>query len=693
MPLTEIARRLGSPEIMRVAAGFEESRASVRRALMMLGVTLWAVFCEIHIPGAGKEGYVHPVPLAATMLVATVIWGILARSKENANAKWLEVVGTSADFAGIALLLANSWDMMFPLVGALPLTCVTVGARFDKAAFYGAIVASVTIVFAAAPAGYWDGRPAMAMLTFILVVGIPITFNRLLTSLRSISRRAIDARDAQGRFLAMVSHELRTPLNSVLNAAQLISVYRDSEEREQLRNTIITNASVLLGRINDVLDISSARYQEMQLADDVFSLQTVLDTARAVITPVAEQKRIMLTIQSEGDDRALLRGDARRIEQVITNLAGNAIKYTGEGGAVSIGAMLSMEGQESGQIQIRIVDTGSGIPKEQRAVVFEPFQRVAMEGKQRTGGVGLGLYIVKLINERMGGTLEILDNPGGGTVFAWDIPIQRAEEGAQEQAMATVQESLTQHRMNSQPCRCLVVDDSASNRDILRRTLELAGHGADMAMDGTTGLSLFATREYDVAFIDLNMPDMSGTEMVRAMRNTATGKLPAIIMLTAATDKASANEIAAAGINDILYKPLSIPKLLALLDNIRSEGKKPKGGIQTVMESEVVRELRQDGSINAVRAMLHSSRVEIETAASEWEAAYDDNVTDIVRIKDTTHRLKEALLAAGVPPTALEAAGFRWDGRQGGAESAADREATNSLVRSTLAALQAEPEF
>lgn len=573
MPLLNVADRMHSPEIDRLVLPFRERRASIRRCIVMGCALAWTYFWWIH---PNKDHYLAmqaqtAIVPAALMFTAALAWALLVRRLQSQDRMWVEVTGTLMDFAGITVLMNLAWNLMFPFSGMLPLACVTTGARFNKRAAHLAVAAAVIAVAIAAPTGYWVSRPAVAILAIVLIAGIPLTFNRVLSGLTNISEQAILARDAQTRFLAMMSHELRTPLHTVIHAASLVDAYQDPAEQRALIKSISTNAAVLLSRLTDALDVAASQSGQILLASGPFDICTVMTTVQAVVTSLARAKDINLHLRYDSDCQTVLQGDARRIEQIITNLAANAIKYTQNGGTVAVNASIAAFPGDAFQrdLMVTVSDTGIGIPDAEKARIFDAFHQVSSGDRRTHEGVGLGLHIVRIISDRLGATINVRDNPGGGTLFSWHLtlPIVIGEfAAAVTNSTATL---LAEHRLHTKELSCLVIDDNPSNRDILRRLLTLGGHDVETAPNGEVGIARLEESSFDLTFLDLHMPGLSGLDVLKQLESRYRPEaMPRVVILTASTDVESKKQSMDLHAIGYLQKPLSITALLDTLSRV-----------------------------------------------------------------------------------------------------------------------------
>lgn len=650
MPLIHVAQRLQSPDIDRIVRPFREPKASLRRAILLTIALAWAWFWGTQSPNHFLNAEAIAIlPAMVAAITLTVIWSFYVNTRKNNLPPWVDVVGTIMDFAISFYLLKNAWNLLLPIVGLLPLACVNTGARFKPIWFYVSVAAAVMIVGLSAPSGYWASRPAVAILAMVLVAGVPMTFNRVLVGLSRISEKAISARDAQSRFLAMMSHELRTPLHTVINAASLVGAYPHEHQRIPLLNSIKTNANVLLSRVNDMLDVASSDAGVIAPeAGEPFDLRAVIQTAKAVVNEQAVEHGNMLTFMYDASRPTALIGQPRKIEQVIINLASNAIKYTPSGGSVVVTAVANpvVDGASEAELVISVADTGIGIPDAEKSKIFDAFHQVSSGDTRMYGGVGLGLHIIKQLSIRMRASITVEDNPGGGTVFTWRQTLPVTETGtipANDRATST---ELSEHAATVAPLRCLVVDDNASNREIIGRILTLAGHEIGYANDGAQGIAKIMSGDYDLTFLDLHMPGMSGLDVLAAVQPTGPGMaMPKVVILTASTDAKSKERALQLNAYGFLFKPLSITDLLNTLSAV-ARGQR-MAAQESCCPANPVETMRRIADESTTRAYLHNCSNDLQEAM-DGLMQNDPTASDEDRGRQL-HRLKNALINCGCP--------------------------------------------
>lgn len=579
----ELAKQLRNPRIDRVIEGYREWHLSVLRAGFAGVLWLWAAFWAWGAPERPKElanlkvgqvlqleaAQVFPWISAGFLVALFFAWGI--RRKWIPEKSWVDVLGTTANYVGIFILLKLAFNLMIASVTFLPLVTISVGARYGRRAFFASMLISTIIVGFGAPPNYWVARPAFAIFALALLIGVPLTVQRLLNALYEVSMNAVRSRDAQARFVSMLSHELRTPLNSVVHAASLIDSESLPIKDAELLQSLGSNALVLQQRINQVLDVAAIESGRFTLNREDFRVKNIVASVLDVTRSDAFDKDIELESTIAGNDLVLV-GDAGRIEQVVSNLVGNAIKYSPARSKVEIN-ISAYQSRHTGRIFLscEVADRGPGISDANKKRIFEPFFQISAGSSRVYEGIGLGLHIVRLISEAMNGVLTVRDRAPNGTVFHWQVELGLStNKDVHEEPVPQVQ-LLGEHRTHVPSLRCLVIDDNTSNRDIIKRMLEMAGHLSVLARSGSEALTILADQTFDIVFLDLHMPGMSGWDLLEIMHQE--GARAPVVMLSADSTPENVEIAKRHGAIAYLTKPIAIAPLLEILSKVAEHRK------------------------------------------------------------------------------------------------------------------------
>lgn len=367
-------------------------------------------------------------------------------------------------------------------------------------------------------------------------------------------RTAASANQAKSDFLASMSHEIRTPLNAILGYAQLMQ--RDpalsGEQRDAIRG-ISTSGHHLLGLINEVLDLSKIEAGRMELNPVDFDLESLGRSLATTFKPLCAQKKISFRLETGVADRHPVCGDEGKLRQVLINLLGNAVKFT-QAGEVC----LHLQPAEAGRWLFEVIDTGLGIPEEERTEIFKPFHQGS--GAQHQGGTGLGLAIASRQVELLGGRLELQSERGIGSRFYFTIPFAPATS-SHAASSRTVRRLVPGQRVV-----VLVVDDRRENREVLSRLLAVVGCEVLCAADGEDALRLARMHQPQIVFLDLLMPGLSAIETTRRLRVDVTCGRPFVVAHSASLLARHREEALAAGCVDFIGKPFRCEELYGCLE-------------------------------------------------------------------------------------------------------------------------------
>ncbi|GGD65786.1 hybrid sensor histidine kinase/response regulator [Rhizobium anhuiense] len=367
--------------------------------------------------------------------------------------------------------------------------------------------------------------------------------------LRQLLSRAEAADRAKSEFLANMSHEIRTPMNGVLGMAELLAKTNLDTRQKTFVDIIVKSGNALLTIINDILDFSKIDAGQMKLRKAAFDITEAVEDVATLLSSHAAEKNIELLVRAAPDLPAAVIGDAGRFRQIVTNLVGNAVKFT-ERGHVFVD--LGFQAADGGEIMasIRIEDTGIGIPPEKLESIFDKFSQVDASSTRRHEGTGLGLAITAGLVDLFGGYLNVESEGNKGSVFTVNLPFAVAAARIEPKPLP----------INVQGARVLVVDDNDVNRRILTEQLALWGFDGVAAEGGGTGLAILEAAAdlgiaVDAVVLDYHMPDMNGADVARRLRaDPRFVELP-IIFLTSMDISGTEKEFAALNGHAHLMKP------------------------------------------------------------------------------------------------------------------------------------------
>jgi signal transduction histidine kinase/DNA-binding NarL/FixJ family response regulator len=584
-PLVDTEQRIRSAQL---SLAFERLKAS---ALLSIGVAcLFCVLLWPEFPHAPLGGWL--VGIVSVALARLGLWHWHRRSRPPPSAmrrwEWLFVAGVAAaaaTWSAGALALLPHAEGYASAVLLVTLLCVASVAAASLAMHFVSYVTFMALTLLPT-AGWLALQPGaariVALAMFAGFVALVVTGllawragTQLLRTDLALSRALLDAADAQNaaeqanraksRFLANMSHEIRTPLNGVLGMTELLGTSRLDVTQQRYVQLLGQSAQHLLGLVNDVLDIAKIEAGRMQLERRPFDARALTAEAIDMFVPAAEQKNLRLEFEVDADVATIVRGDAMRLRQVLVNLISNAIKCT-DAGAIRVHVRAEWTTHEYTLLHFSVHDSGCGIAPDALERIFSAFTQVDDSATRRIGGTGLGLTIARDLVAMMGGRIGVESQVGNGSTFWFTVELARAQPGD-----TVDRDAAAPHRDGASipPCKVLVVEDNAVNRELMVAMLAKLGQRAEFAHDGEQALERLASESFDLVFMDVQLPGIDGMEATRRIRAAghlaASGGALPVIALTANAFVADRRDATAAGMDDFVAKPVRIDAIGAVL--------------------------------------------------------------------------------------------------------------------------------
>ena len=385
----------------------------------------------------------------------------------------------------------------------------------------------------------------------------------LAQTLEEERERAERANTAKSQFLAMMSHELRTPMTGVIGMADLLMISGLSGEQEGLTKLLLRSARGLLDLLNDLLDFSKIEADQLEIDSIPFSVSEVVREVGELYATTLADKGLTFTTEIAPDVQDAVRGDPKRLRQVLGNLVNNAAKFTSSGGiAVSVGFTSATD--DDMELRFAVEDTGIGIAASDASRLFRPFVQADLSTSRQYGGSGLGLAICKRLVVAMGGDITLESEPGQGSIFRFTVKVSAAE-GAAVRTESAVPPALASGRVLD----ILIADDNETTRYLLSAMLSRLGHRTSTVDDGQQAFDAAAARHFDIVLMDMQMPVMDGATATRGIRSLPgpAGQVP-VIALTADAIPEHHPGFLAAGAHNVVVKPEVCRELGAAIDRL-----------------------------------------------------------------------------------------------------------------------------
>ncbi len=382
-----------------------------------------------------------------------------------------------------------------------------------------------------------------------------------------LTAEAQAANVAKREFLANMSHEIRTPMNGIIGMVDLLLQDELSEPQREDLNIVKESSDVLLHLLNDLLDVSKIEAEKLELELARFDLHATAENINALFTPKALEKGVSISCEFPTAMPVFRVGDEMRVRQILSNLVGNAVKFTHEG-QIKISLLAT---PDPDVLHFAVSDTGIGIPEEKHQFVFQAFTQADGSTSREFGGTGLGLNIAGQLTKMMGGEIWLESEAGAGTTFHLTLRLPVADGAHQPTAEAGAPADESPNQVH-----ILLAEDNFVNQRVATRILEKAGHRVTVVEDGAQAVE-FAKQQPDLILMDLQMPILDGIEATRAIRQNEeeSGRRVAIVAMTAHAMDSYRQQCLEAGMDGFLTKPIDANLLLAEIERLTSDQPEP----------------------------------------------------------------------------------------------------------------------
>lgn len=488
---------------------------------------------------------------------------------------------------------------------------------------------------------------------------------------------AEQATSAKSDFLSRMSHEIRTPMNAIIGMTNIARAASDAEKKEYCLEKIADASKHLLGILNDILDMSKIESAKFELSNAEFDLEKMLLDALNIVNFQINEKKQRLQVEIDPNLPTYIIGDELRLRQVITNLLSNAVKFTEKNGTITLRAKRIGGTENISELLFQVADTGIGVTNEQKARIWNAFEQAEGSSNRKYGGTGLGLAISKWIVNLMEGEIWLDSEVNVGSTFSFTIKVENSESSALK--------TLSAH-IDRENLRVLVVDDAQETRDYCAMVLKRFGISTcDVAEDGFAALSKITAKrgtgeQYNLIFVDWNMPVMNGIELTRKIRELILEN-PIVIMISVSEWSEIEKEARAAGVNKFVSKPLLPSTLMNVINEIKGIPVKPERPARKAADYHFdgcTILLAEDVEINReiLYTLLEDTGVRLDYADTGAKALsmfaqnaekYDAILMDIHMPEMNGYEATEAIramdtpLARGIPIIAMTASAFSED--------------------------------
>ena len=501
-------------------------------------------------------------------------------------------------------------------------------------------------------------------LTILVAAGLIIFLGLvfMLTTVRNLQRRANiiaeleKAKEAsekaamlKSQFVSNMSHEIRTPLNSIIGFTNILGATKMDTEQADFVHTIKHASENLLSIVNDVLDFSKIEAGMMRMEAHEFKIDDVLDNLRKLFEHRVKEKGLKLDFTCDDSVPVICIGDSIRLNQILVNLVGNSIKFT-EKGSVSIKIKSLEVAHNRTVLEVKVKDTGVGIPRDMLPKIFERFEQIDNNASRKHYGTGLGLSIVKSLVELEGGTIRVSSIPGDGTEFVFTVVYKLPIGKAQPAAVAENNKVKLPQPEIQLSGKVLLVEDNPVNQKLAGFILKKWNIDYDIATTGLEACEMLKNKTYALVLMDIQMPKMDGYQATKIIRDDMKLRVP-IVALTAHAMEDQVDGFTRAGMNGYLTKPFKEEQLYNVLLNFLQNEPLAKNVISSAKSFTQVIDFTEVEKISGgnklfVKELADIFVSQIQTELSELEEALLN--ADFKKLKSTAHSMKSTVAYMGL---------------------------------------------
>ncbi|SGY92560.1 aerobic respiration two-component sensor histidine kinase ArcB [Moritella viscosa] len=448
-------------------------------------------------------------------------------------------------------------------------------------------------------------------------------------------------------FISTISHELRTPLNGVVGLSRILLDGPLNDKQRQHLNTIYVSAQTMGNIFNDIIDLDKFDRRKFEIVNQPIEFRSFLNDIKTLALLQAEQKGLVLEFDVFGEIPDFINADGTRLRQVLWNLVSNAVKFT-DSGEVSIRVFTSAEAGNKIGLTFEVEDTGIGISAEGQDKIFAMYYQE--QGSKRATGTGIGLSVAKSLMTAMGGDIWVSSELGQGACFTIEFDVDGVDSLQNSSVVESEQTKL----------QILLVEDIELNVTVCTAILNKLGHTVEVAVDGRSAIQMAEKNDYDLIFLDINLPDISGFEIIKILRENPALELPPVVALTANVIN-NRQEYIEKGMDDAISKPLSINAVTGVITRLLQsvdQGKKPKANYtaaaladdREMLEEYLDIELLQQYLETLGKELLLQSVCLFEQTMPNYLAILNTNLTakDQDAIVDEAHKIKGAAGSIGL---------------------------------------------